>query len=338
MLALLGRSAVIRRGGGALGLGRMSALRRSSSSSSSSTTAAAAATHPYTWLCENKDSNITPTISQKVGRNLHLQDAHPLNTIKVLIERHFEENHGQDAPFLTFDDLEPVVTTEQCFDELLIAPGHVSRNRSETYYVDSERVLRWVLHATLPFPFLPFPGVLCSLSLPFSAVLSARQRSPLPLAPSLRIYLSIYLSICTFPCSRHVTVYICSAHTSAHQCELMRGGNLRFLCTGDVYRRDEIDASHYPVFHQMEGVRVFTDEEMDAMTSMPSSSSSSSSPLDPQEAVLADLKLTLESLVRALFGDVQMRWVEAYFPFTEPSLELEIFFEGDWMEVRLFNC
>ena len=40
-------------------------------------------------------------------------------------------------------------------------------------------------------------------------------------------------------------------HTSAHQNELLRQGNESFLCTGDVYRRDTVDASHYPVFHQV---------------------------------------------------------------------------------------
>ena len=39
-------------------------------------------------------------------------------------------------------------------------------------------------------------------------------------------------------------------HTSAHQSALMREGKEAFLCTGDVYRRDEIDASHFPAFHQ----------------------------------------------------------------------------------------
>lgn len=39
-----------------------------------------------------------------------------------------------------------------------------------------------------------------------------------------------------------------------------------------------------------------------------------------------ELKKTLEGMVVELFGDVEMRWVEAYFPFTEPSIELEIFF------------
>jgi phenylalanyl-tRNA synthetase alpha chain len=37
--------------------------------------------------------------------------------------------------------------------------------------------------------------------------------------------------------------------------------------------------------------------------------------------------------VRQLFGDAQTRWVEAYFPFTEPSLELEVWYEGRWLEV-----
>nr|XP_033495376.1 phenylalanine--tRNA ligase, mitochondrial-like [Epinephelus lanceolatus] len=51
------------------------------------------------------------------------------------------------------------------------------------------------------------------------------------------------------------------AHTSAHQRELVSSGLDAFLLAGDVYRRDEIDASHYPVFHQMEGVRLFSNHE-----------------------------------------------------------------------------
>lgn len=51
-------------------------------------------------------------------------------------------------------------------------------------------------------------------------------------------------------------------HTSAHQTQLLRAGEPGFLVVGDVYRRDTVDQTHYPVFHQMEGVRVFTDEEL----------------------------------------------------------------------------
>ena len=47
------------------------------------------------------------------------------------------------------------------------------------------------------------------------------------------------------------------AHTSAHQSELISMGLDNFLVVGDVYRRDAVDSSHYPVFHQIEGVRLF---------------------------------------------------------------------------------
>eukprot|EP00195_Chlamydomonas_chlamydogama_P006564 CAMPEP_0202903190 /NCGR_PEP_ID=MMETSP1392-20130828/22407_1 /ASSEMBLY_ACC=CAM_ASM_000868 /TAXON_ID=225041 /ORGANISM="Chlamydomonas chlamydogama, Strain SAG 11-48b" /LENGTH=425 /DNA_ID=CAMNT_0049590225 /DNA_START=134 /DNA_END=1411 /DNA_ORIENTATION=+ len=110
-------------------------------------------------------------------------------------------------------------------------------------------------------------------------------------------------------------------HTSAHQAELLRTGQSAFLVTGDVYRRDSIDATHYPVFHQMEGVRVFKEEEWTA------------SGMSATDFAAKELKDSLEGLAKHLFGDVECRWIDAYFPFTEPSYELEIFFNGKWLEV-----
>lgn len=52
-------------------------------------------------------------------------------------------------------------------------------------------------------------------------------------------------------------------HTSAHEIETFRDGINRWLLSADVYRRDEIDASHYPIFHQMEGASVFTSSQND---------------------------------------------------------------------------
>eukprot|EP00968_Pinguiococcus_pyrenoidosus_P002946 scaffold172_cov254-Pinguiococcus_pyrenoidosus.AAC.20 len=112
-------------------------------------------------------------------------------------------------------------------------------------------------------------------------------------------------------------------HTSAHQATLLQNGFDNFLCSGDVYRRDEIDASHYPVFHQMEGVRVFPHLEPAA----------GSDPVQGNKEVEADLKDALEGMVDAVFGPVEKRWIDAYFPFTEPSFELEIFYNDEWLEV-----
>jgi phenylalanyl-tRNA synthetase alpha chain len=101
----------------------------------------------------------------------------------------------------------------------------------------------------------------------------------------------------------------------------LKQGEKRFLVTGDVYRRDSIDATHFPVFHQMEGVRVFTQDEI------------AGSELTGEELASQELKNMLEGLARHLFGEVEMRWVDAYFPFTNPSYELEIYFNGEWLEV-----
>lgn len=52
-----------------------------------------------------------------------------------------------------------------------------------------------------------------------------------------------------------------------------------------------------------------------------------------REFVMADLKRQLDGLVRVLFGDAERRWVDAYFPFTDPSLELEVRYQDRWLEV-----
>jgi phenylalanyl-tRNA synthetase alpha chain len=107
-------------------------------------------------------------------------------------------------------------------------------------------------------------------------------------------------------------------HTSAHQAQLMSKGIRSFLVTGDCYRRDEIDSSHYPVFHQMEGVRVFDPHLVHK---------------DDVEFAVRDLKTAVEGMIISLFGPLQFRWNDDYFPFTDPSFELEINHNGKWMEV-----
>ena len=73
------------------------------------------------------------------------------------------------------------------------------------------------------------------------------------------------------------------------------------VAPGRVYRTDELDATHTPVFHQIEGLAV--DEGI----------------------TMADLKGTLEHLAAAMFGaGVQIRLRPSYFPFTEPSAELDL--------------
>lgn len=58
------------------------------------------------------------------------------------------------------------------------------------------------------------------------------------------------------------STYLLRPHTSAHQSELIKSGLDHFLVIGDVYRRDEIDSKHFPVFHQCEAVRLLSPHEV----------------------------------------------------------------------------
>jgi phenylalanyl-tRNA synthetase alpha chain len=78
---------------------------------------------------------------------------------------------------------------------------------------------------------------------------------------------------------------------------------------GRTFRADELDATHSPVFHQVEGLVV------DRGISM------------------ANLKGTLDNFARHMFGpDVTTRLRPSFFPFTEPSAEVDVFFNGRWIE------
>jgi phenylalanyl-tRNA synthetase alpha chain len=122
--------------------------------------------------------------------------------------------------------------------------------------------------------------------------------------------------------SRNDTYYVDDTHVlrchmTAHQGELLRAGHRRFLMVGDVYRCDTVDATHYPVFHQLDGVRLFE----------------RSSEAHSVDHVVADMKRALEGMIGTIFGQVRFRWVDAYFPFTDPSFELEIWYRDQWLEV-----
>ncbi|RDV09911.1 phenylalanine--tRNA ligase subunit alpha [Arthrobacter sp. RT-1] len=96
-------------------------------------------------------------------------------------------------------------------------------------------------------------------------------------------------------------------HTSPVQVRSMLERELPIyvLCPGKVFRTDELDATHTPVFHQFEGLAI------------------------DRNLSMADLRGTLEHFARQMFGDeASIRLRPNYFPFTEPSAELDIWHPG----------
>jgi phenylalanyl-tRNA synthetase alpha chain len=96
-------------------------------------------------------------------------------------------------------------------------------------------------------------------------------------------------------------------HTSPVQARTMleRDLPLYVVCPGKVFRTDELDATHTPVFHQVEGLAI------------------------DKGLTMAHLKGTLDHLAKAMFGEgARIRFRPSFFPFTEPSAEPDVWFEG----------
>ena len=102
-------------------------------------------------------------------------------------------------------------------------------------------------------------------------------------------------------------------HTSSVQVRYMESHQppIRIVVPGRVYRRDTIDATHLPSFHQIEGLMV------------------------DDKTILTDLLGMLEHFAKQLFGsNRKVRFYGHYFPYTEPSLEVEVRMEnGKWLEI-----
>jgi phenylalanyl-tRNA synthetase alpha chain len=101
------------------------------------------------------------------------------------------------------------------------------------------------------------------------------------------------------------------SQTSTVQIRVMEGAPppVRIIALGRVYRPDEVDRTHYPMFHQIEGLMV------------------------DRGVTMADLKSVLRLFASSYLGhDVHIRFRPSFFPFTEPSVECDYFWNGGWTE------
>jgi phenylalanyl-tRNA synthetase alpha chain len=99
--------------------------------------------------------------------------------------------------------------------------------------------------------------------------------------------------------------HLMRTHTTAFQGRVMRASGeqvpIRAMTTGRCYRKDDIDASHFPIFQQLDAFAV------------------------GRSITMSDLRWTLTELAKGLFGpEVTLRFRPSYFPFTTPSAEVDV--------------
>jgi phenylalanyl-tRNA synthetase alpha chain len=250
-------------------------------------------------------TNVPSSILSQFGRSLHAQKDHPISITRTLIESRF-------PGFQNHNTLPGVVTTNQNFDSLGFTQDHPGRSQTDTYYINKTTLLR--------------------------------------------------------------------THTSAHEVDVFRANTSNgYTISADVYRRDAVDRSHYPIFHQMEGALTWDRKDFASSAELvarikgdfeklpkhdlvvedpnptfhPERNPLQSEFHTPEEAevIAAHLKRSLEDMVVTIFTEadkalsaagqgaegekepLKVRWVEAFFPHTSPSWEMEVWWRGDWLEV-----
>ncbi len=96
--------------------------------------------------------------------------------------------------------------------------------------------------------------------------------------------------------------------------KLEKEGHVGLLSKGIVFRKDEIDRKHFPAFHQVDGLYICKKSE--------------------KVIVQKDLEDVLVDIAKSIFGkDIEYKFAVDSFPFTDPSVEMNLKFKGDWMEV-----
>ena len=92
-------------------------------------------------------------------------------------------------------------------------------------------------------------------------------------------------------------------------------GQIAALCPGIVYRKDEIDRHHFPAFHQIDGLLICKKEK--------------------KVITQDDLKAVQVDLAQGIFGaGIEYQFLDDNFPYTVESLEMDIMFNGKWLEVN----
>jgi len=190
--------------------------------------------------------------------------AHPLMLVRQQVEDIFAH--------MGYEILEgPEVEDDfHNFEALNMPPDHPARDMQDTLYLD-----------------MPIAG----------AIWGAHRHSTLPHGAPSNVEGRGHV-----PDAQVRAATLLRTHTSAMQIRYMKTfpPPVRIIVPGRVYRRDNLDLTHTPMFQQFEGLVV------------------------GEGVTMADLKGTFQAMLTALFGDVKIRLRPSFFPYTEPSAEVDI--------------
>ncbi|KAK7747037.1 phenylalanyl-tRNA synthetase alpha subunit, mitochondrial [Diatrype stigma] len=268
--------------------------------------------------------NVPPHVVEKVPRRLHLQKHHPIAITRQIIESVFPP-----PTFQYYNDLDPVVSTQQNFDSLGFPADHPGRSRSDTYYINASTLLRThtSAHQADHFRANRSDGYLLSADVYrrdevdrshypiFHQMEGARTWDRAKLPAGGDIAAQIWSDVEKLPRPQHAIAVedpnppfhpernpLQSEHHSPAEAEAVAAHLKRSLelAVSEIFSRARAAAARTQ--------EAYKPRKLKHAEALPGGGGADGEPL-------------------------RVRWVEAYFPFTSPSWELEVHWGGRWLEV-----
>jgi len=203
----------------------------------------------------NELRNQSTPEAQRICRMYDMPDLSrtPGNPVNLIVEKILNLDFYKDFDIVQTPE---IVWLYETFDLFDFAPNHPARSKSDTYFVNEDKILR--THTTvLRYYYLTRPEI---------------------------------------------------------QEKLQKEWILKALSRGKTYRRDEIDSKHYPVFHQIDGLYLVEKSK--------------------EKIGKEELYDVLKQLIISIYGeDIEYRITDDTFPYTDPSLQAEVKFNGERLEL-----
>ncbi|KAK1443820.1 class II aminoacyl-tRNA synthetase/biotinyl protein ligase and lipoyl protein ligase like protein [Babesia gibsoni] len=224
-------------------------------------------------------TGIPQHIHEKISRRLDTDQNHPIGLACKFIREFFLDSQknfnslNNEFTYIPFSS-DPISIRDN-FDELQVPLNHVSREPCDNFYLSEDYVKGFKLQ---------------------------KEHKHCCILKDVKdgIYTQDVINRID-DAFNHSSHRLLPTHVTSHLPELLRRGIKKAIYSGQVFRRDAIDSKHFPVFHQLDGVMLFTKDDLEAIRLK----SHMSNTMDDESVIISHLKETLEDLVLHLLRKVR---------------------------------
>ncbi|CCH59102.1 hypothetical protein TBLA_0B02600 [Henningerozyma blattae CBS 6284] len=286
-----------------------------------------------TFKTDDSMTNVTPNTLALVGRNLHLNENHPVGILRTMIE---EKLNSTSNNFKTYNNFKPVVSVYDNFDSLGFLPDHPGRAKTDTYYINKEFLLRTHTSAH---------EIPCFQRI--KNFLSKDKNSNIP-PEQLTDKTGFLISADVYRRDEIDRNHYPAFHQMEGACAWKRNPDdpqehINKLRKDIKQLEDQLAQEKLKITLVSDDVSLEANPKQDYMSDLEVNLCSQHLKRSIELVVSEVFNQKIESMKLLQKNDsnykceipteLKARWIRAYFPWTAPSWEIEVWWQNDWLEL-----